>query len=281
MVFDMNFVWLAIVQLFAFFVQGVTGFGCTVLSAPFHSTMIEPTLTTTIEAGITASRLGSAFATFLTIPTLLYLGIREFKNVAWSDFFRIVLFCAPGIIVGNLIVGGLNETVVRVAIGAVVTFIAVMNIYKHIIAPLVLKKETQEDAPDTPVKKAIRYVALIVGGIVHGAFTIGGPLMTVYTLEAVKDKEKFRNTMTWVWITLNTYNVINHIRAGLYTQEMISATAISLPFAFLGLILGMKVLSKIERITFLRAVYIVLLIIGVDFLTKNVPALITMMNATV
>lgn len=266
MEFSMDFIWLAAVQLCAFFVQGVTGFGCTVLSAPFHSVMLS------------SSATGTAFATFLTIPTLLFLGIKEFKNVAWKDFFNIVLLCAPGIIVGNLIVGSLDETIVRVAIGSVVTFIAVMNIYKHIIAPLVLKKESQEDAPDTAFKKGLRYAALIIGGIVHGAFTIGGPLMTVYTLEAVKDKEKFRNTMTWVWITLNSYNVMNHIRAGLYTQEMMTATAISLPFAFLGLILGMKVLSKIERITFLRAVYVVLLIIGVDFLMKNVPALIEMMN---
>lgn len=263
-VFDMNFIWLGLVQVFAFFVQGVTGFGCTVISAPFHSTMLS------------TAQIGTAFATFLTIPTLLFLGIKEVKNVAWKDLGKIVLFCAPGMILGNIIVGGLDEVIARVAIGSVVTFIALMNIYKHIVCPLILKKEVVENKEDTPVGKALRYLALIVGGVVHGAFTIGGPLITVYTLQAVEDKEKFRNTMTWVWITLNLYNVSNHIAAGLYTPEMISATAISLPLSFVGLLLGMKVLKKIDKITFLRAVYIVLLIIGGDMLMKNLPLLLAM-----
>lgn len=260
-IFKIEFVWLAIVQLFAFFIQGVTGFGCSVISAPFHSTMLS------------SAQIGTAFATFLTIPTLLFLGIKEIKNVAWKDLGKIVLLCAPGMIIGNIVVGSMDATVARVAIGAVVTFIAVMNIYKSIIVPLVLKKEMVTDAPDTAAKKALRYIALIVGGIVHGAFNIGGPLITVYTLEAVSDKEKFRNTMTWVWVTLNLYNVFNHVKGGLYTSEMLSASFMALPLSLIGLLVGMKVLKKIDRITFLRAVYIVLLIIGGDMLIKNLPLL--------
>ena len=162
----------------------------------------------------------------------------------------------------------------KVAIGTMVTFIAVMNIYKHIISPLVLKKEIQEDAPDTTLKKVFRYAALIIGGTVHGAFTIGGPLITVYTLEAVKDKEKFRNTMTWVWIVLNLYNMANHMMSGYYTPDMLGASAIGLPLSFIGLIIGMKFLTRIKRITFLRMVYVVLLVIGVDMLLRNVPLLL-------
>lgn len=277
MIFDINFIWLAIVQFVVFFIQGITGFGCTLLSAPFHSVMLEPSLQSTIDAGIRASQLGTAFATLIPIPTLLYLGIKEFKNVSWKDLFKIVILCAPGVVIGNIVVGYLNEVVVRVIIGVIVVSVAIMNIYKNILAPLIFKKGVKED---TKLRKAFRYVALMLGGVIHGAFSLGGPLMTIYTLEAVKDKEKFRNTMSWVWVVLGTYNASNHIRAGFYTQEMISATAISLPFAFIGLSLGMRVLSKIKRETFLKVVYIVLLITGTDFLIKNVPALIEMINAT-
>lgn len=258
--FQLSFLWLGLYQIFAFFIQGVTGFGCTVLSAPFHSSVLGP-------------QVGTAYATLLTIPVLIFLGIKEIKNVSWKDLIKIVVLCAPGILVGNYLLGSIDVEIAKVAIGTMVTFIAVMNIYKHIIAPLVLKKEEVEDAPDTTLKKIFRYAALIVGGIVHGAFTIGGPLITVYTLEAVKEKEKFRNTMTWVWIILNTYNAANHIMSGYYTPDMLGAAAIGLPLSFIGLLIGMKFLSKIKRITFLRMVYVVLLIIGVDMLIRNVPAL--------
>lgn len=259
--FELTYLWLGLVQVFTFFVQGVTGFGSTVLSAPFHATMLgEPVI-------------GTAYATFLTIPTLYFLGIKEIKNVAWKDLLKIVILCAPGMVLGNYIVGGMDPALAKVAIGAVVTFIAVMNIYKHIVAPLVLKKEVVEDKPDTPIQSAMRYVALVVGGVVHGAFNIGGPLITVYTLSAVTDKEKFRNTMTWVWMTLNTYNVISHYNSGYYTDVMLSAAVIGVPLSLFGLICGMAMLKKINKITFLRAVYVLLLIIGVDFLVKNLPLL--------
>ncbi len=259
-VFHMNYLFLAIYQLFAFFIQGVTGFGCTVLSAPFHSDVLGPAV-------------GTAFATLLCAPTLLYLGIKEIKNVAWKDLGKIVLLCAPGVVVGNILLKEVDPNLAKVAIGGVVTFIALMNIYKTIIAPLVLKKKYDEDAPDTMAKKAVRYAALIVGGVVHGAFTIGGPLITVYTLSAVKDKEKFRNTMTWVWVVLNTYNSFSHYTSGYFTNEMWSAFIISLPFALVGLFIGMKCLSKIDKITFLRVVYVVLLIVGGNMFYSSLQAI--------
>lgn len=259
--FCLEYLWLGLYQIFAFFIQGVTGFGCTVLSAPFHSSVLGP-------------QVGTAYATLLTIPTLIFLGVKEIKNVSWKDLIKIGLLCAPGILLGNYLLGSIDVQVAKVAIGTMVTFIAVMNIYKHIVAPIILKKEIKEEEPDTFAKKIFRYGALIVGGVVHGAFTIGGPLITVYTLEAVKDKEKFRNTMTWLWIVLNLYNMSNHIVSGYYTPDMLGASAIALPLSLFGLIVGMKYLSKINRTTFLRFVYIILLVIGVNMLAHNVPALL-------
>ncbi len=259
-VFNMDYVWLGLYQVFAFFIQGVTGFGCTVLSAPFHSTVLGPAV-------------GTAFATLLCAPTLIFLAIKEIKNVAWKDLGKIVLLCAPGVVIGNILLKQVDPNYAKVAIGGVVTFIALMNIYKTIVAPLILKKEFVEDAPDTSLKKAVRYGALILGGIVHGAFTIGGPLITVYTLQAVKDKEKFRNTMTWVWVVLNTYNSISHYASGYYTPEMWSAFIIALPLALIGLIIGMKCLKKINKITFLRVVYVVLLIVGGNMFISSIQAI--------
>ena len=259
-IFNFDYLFLGIYQLFAFFIQGVTGFGCKVLSVPFHSEILGPAV-------------GTAFATLLCAPTLYYLGIKEIKNAAWKDLGRIVLLTAPGLIVGNILLKKIDPNYAKIAIAAVVTFIALMNIYKTIIAPFVLKKKFVEDAPDTVLKKVMRYSALIVGGVVHGAFTIGGPLITVYTLEAVKDKEKFRNTMTWVWIVLNTYNSFSHYTSGYFTAEMWSSFAIALPFALIGLFVGMRCLSKINKIMFLRVVYVVLLIVGANMLVSSIGAI--------
>ena len=163
-IFDIEYLFLAIYQLFAFFVQGLTGFGSTVLAAPFHTSILGPTT-------------GTAYATLLCAPTLIFLGIKCRKNVSWSDLGKIVLVCLPGLLLGQYLLQAIPADIAKLSIGVIVTLIAVINIYKTIIVPLVLKKEYSEDEPDTTAKKVIRYVALGFGGIVHGAFTSGVHLL--------------------------------------------------------------------------------------------------------
>lgn len=137
-----------------------------------------------------------------------------------------------------------------------------------------MKQEEQENVPDTTGKKVFRYGCLILGGIVHGAFNIGGPLITVYTIEAVEEKEKFRNTMNMVWVILNTWNAFTQFRNGVVTMHLWSALAIGVPMAAVGFFLGMAFLKKINREQFLRIVYCVLLFVGGNMLITSLMAVI-------
>lgn len=176
----------------------------------------------------------------------------------------------PGILVGNYLFHAISPVVAKICIGGMVTFIALMNIYKHIIKPLVLKKNEEEEA-DTTFKKVLRYGCLILGGVVHGAFNIGGPLITVYTISAVK--EKFRNTMNMVWVILNTWNAFSQFRSGVVTPHLWSALAVGAPMAAVGFFVGMAFLKKINKETFLRIVYCVLLFVGANMLITSLLAL--------
>lgn len=259
-IFDWTFIVVGLMQVVGFFVQGCTGFGCTVIAAP-------------VTNGLLGTGAGVPYGTLLTLPFLYFLAIKTIKEVSWKDLGKIIGLCVPGILIGNYVYTIMDPTAAKICIGGVVTFIALFNIYKVIIKPLVLKKETEEEV-DTPVKKVLRYVALFVGGIVHGAFNIGGPLITVYTISAVRDKEKFRNTMNMVWVILNTWNAFSQYRSGAITPTVLSALAIGLPCAAVGFALGMAFLKKINREQFLRIVYVVLLIVGGSMLIQNLATVL-------
>lgn len=261
MTFEMGFIYIGLMQIVAFFVQGCTGFGGTTIATP-------------VVTGYLGTVEGVPYGTLLSLLPLYYLAFKQRKEVAWKDLLKIVLLCAPGLVVGNMMLSAIDPAIAKVLIGTLVTGIALANIYKHIINPLVLKKEVVLDAPDTTMKKAFRYGALLLGGIVHGAFNIGGALITVYTLEAVKEKEKFRTTMTWVWVVLNTYNACGQYAQGLLTGRVWSAVLVALPMAAIGFFFGMKFLEKINKEQFLRIVYIVLLIIGADMLIRSLMAIL-------
>lgn len=262
MIFKFDYILVGLMQIVGFFVQGCTGFGCTVIAAA-------------VTNGYLGTAEGVPYGTLITLPFLYFLAVKAWKEVSWKDLRKIILLCAPGILVGNYLFHTISPNVAKVCIGAMVTLIAIINIYKHLIKPVVLKKADDVDAPDTTGKKILRYGCLILGGVVHGAFTIGGPLITVYTIEAVKEKEKFRNTMNMVWVVLNTWNAIVQVKhLGGLTPTLSGSLVIGLPMAAIGFFLGMAFLKKIDRETFLRIVYCVLLFIGANmFITSLMKVL--------
>jgi hypothetical protein len=261
MTFEMNFLLVGLMQVVGFFVQGCTGFGCTVIAAA-------------VTNGLLGTTEGVPYGTLITLPFLYFLAVKARKEVSWKDLLKIIVLCLPGILIGNYLFYAISPVIAKICIGAMVTIIALMNIYKHIIKPLVLKKEDDENLPDTTGKKVFRYGCLILGGIVHGAFNIGGPLITVYTIEAVKEKEKFRNTMNMVWVILNTWNAFNQYRNGAFTPHLGSALVVGVPLAAIGFFLGMAFLKKINREQFLRFVYCVLLFVGGNMFITSLLAVL-------
>lgn len=261
MTFNMDYILVGLMQIVGFFVQGTTGFGCTVIAAA-------------VTNGLLGTTTGVPYGTLITLPLLYFLGVKEFRNVSWKDLAKIIVLCLPGILVGNYLFYTISPNTAKISIGAMVTLIALMNVYKHIIKPLILKQEEPKVIHDTISKKAFRYGCLILGGIVHGAFTIGGPLITVYTIEAVQEKEKFRNTMNMVWVILNTWNAFSQFRSGAFSPTMWSALLVGLPMAAIGFFLGMAFLKKINREQFLRIVYVVLLFVGANMLITSIISVV-------
>ncbi|MGL5356036.1 MAG: TSUP family transporter [Cetobacterium sp.] len=259
MVFNFDFLIVGLMQVVGFFVQGTTGFGCTVIAA-------------SVTNGVLGTGIGVPYGTIITLPFLYYLAIKGRKEVSWKDLAKIVAGCAPGILIGNMLFSSISPQTAKIGIGAMIIIIATMNIHKHIVKPLIMKHVDVEEPQDTIGKTIFRYSCLFIGGIVHGAFTIGGPLITVYTLEAVKDKTKFRNTMTWLWGILNIWNAYSQYNKVPFSDRsyLINALLIGLPLAGIGFFFGMRFLEKINRVQFLRIVYSVLMLIGVNMVKGSV-----------
>ncbi len=258
MVFEIGFLFIGLISIFGHFVEGAAGFGCTVVAAPVVNSILPPSV-------------GVPFGTLMAVPFLVIQTIRARKEISWKDLAKILIVCLPGVFIGHFVFGMISADVAKIGIGGMVTFIALMKIYQNIFKPLVLKKDPEEQA-DTTLNKIFRYFCLGLGGIVQGAFNIGGPLITVYTLEAVKDKRLYRNTMLCFFMITDLLNAFSHFRAGLWTPYLGSALLVALPFAAVGFFAGVKFLDKINRTTFLRFVYLVLLGVGGNMFIRAILA---------
>lgn len=270
--FEISFVLIGLMEVFSHFVQGCTGFGATVIAAP-------------VVTGLLGTAEGVPYGTLVTMPMLYVLGIACFKQVSWKDLAKIVALMAPGVLVGHYIFLNITAAQARLGIGFIVTCIALNGVYKKFVKEPKLQKEaaaadkSKEDGsvvesesaekPDSMPMKVFRYGCLLLGGAVHGAFNIGGPLVTVYTIYSVKDKSSFRATMTWVWIIINTcFNMVNQYRTGQWTEHMWWALLVGVPMAAVGFYLGHLFHKRINQDLFLKLVYICLVIVGGDMFIR-------------
>ena len=226
------------------FLEGITGFGCTVLALPFCIALV----------GITTA-----------VPVLIVLGLLlcfyvvcvDFKNIVWREYFKIISFVVLGLPIGIWIFGNLPEDILKKLLGVFMIVVAVRGLYiSYFSAVQTVQK------PIKGLKKYLLNFLLFLGGIVHGAFSSGGPFVVIYASLALPDKSNFRATLCTMWVTLNSLMVINNFRRGIMTDHVLQVLFYALPFLFAGMILGNIAHKKIKGEMFLKLVYIVLFLSG-------------------
>lgn len=100
----------------------------------------------------------------------------------------------------------------------------------------------------------------------HGAFSSGGPFVVIYASLALPDKSNFRATLCAMWVTLNLIMIFNNIRTGVMAGPVLDLIFWTLPFLAAGTLLGNYAHNNIKGETFIKLVYIVLLLSGIFML---------------
>ena len=256
---DISLLFLGLFQFFPFIIEGCLGFGATLISAPFNASWM----------GVTNS---VPFDTLMATPILYYGAIKFYKQCNYKELGKVLLILAPGFILGNYLGTVLDPIYCSVAIGMAISIIAIINISRNIIMPKFSKDNNHKQ--NNILHNIFKYFCLIMGSIFHGAFTIGGPFLTVYLIEAIKDKFSFRSTMFVMWVCLDTFNVLRMGLTNRFNPYVLQAVLVGMPFAFIGYLVGVKFLDKINQKQFLKLVYVFLLLIGLNMFVRNVLLLV-------
>ncbi|MFQ3547490.1 MAG: TSUP family transporter [Termitinemataceae bacterium] len=107
---------------------------------------------------------------------------------------------------------------------------------------------------------------LILGGIVHGAFASGGPLVVLYAAKALPDKGSFRATLCLLWTSLNSVLLWNYMLSKTFTPMIIEGTLGMIPFLVAGIIAGEYIHNRVNSELFGKFVFIALLCTGLFML---------------
>jgi uncharacterized protein len=235
--------------------EAMIGFGGTVFALPFATFLL----------GIVEARFLLAI---LACTLDLYIAISKFKRIIWKQFGVILLFAGLGMPLGMYAFATLPRALLIKLLGAFITLTAAFQLWKLVVAPAIARRrDPQAGVEETGAAAAPRirwfhYALLFLGGIVHGAFAAGGPLVVLYAAKALPEKGNFRATLTLLWATLNTVLIVGFASSGMFTTARWTHLGEMAPFLVVGIVAGEIVHHRVRAEVFARIVFAILLLTG-------------------
>ena len=244
----MTIVLAGIIVLITHALEAVTGFGCTVLALPFVTALLG------LKEGILLlAVLGWMIA--------LYFAVVKWRQIDFKQYLIIASLAALGMPLGMYLRDALPVSVLKKALAVFIVVAALIQIVKAM--------RKAEPAKESSLPLPFYTVFLVLGGIVHGIFASGGPLIVLYSARALPDKGAFRATLCLLWSTLNTILMVQFALEGRMNPAFALQLGIMLPFLAAGMIIGEIIHHRVDPLTFRRTVFAVLLAVGVIMLVSK------------
>lgn len=220
--------------------EAVTGFGCTVLALPFVTMLL----------GIGRAKFLLAI---LAWALAAYIAIAKRRMIDWRQYAVIVALVGLGMPLGMLAFSTLPKGVLIKCLGVFIVVSSGLQLLKRF-------RKGRGDGGGKP--RPWHYALLFLGGIVHGAFASGGPLVVLYAAKALPDKGRFRATLTLLWATLNTVLIADFALSGKFTAEAWLDLALMAPFLVAGIVAGEKAHDRLDPGFFTLLVFATLFVTG-------------------
>jgi uncharacterized membrane protein YfcA len=233
--------------------EGITGFGCTVLALPFIAMLIG------IKAAVPILAVLAWILAF-------YIILMSWKDIVWKEYLFILICVGMGLPVGILLFNFLPEIALKSVLAVLMTGVGIHGLAKHY-------SRTDNELPLNSVfaakKSLLMRTILFLGGVTHGAFVSGGPFVVIYATKALPNKSLFRVSLCLLWLTVNTVWIVQFTltNSPSWTPDIGKMLLGALPFLITGMIFGDYLHKYISERLFRLIVYGVLTFAGLILLS--------------
>jgi uncharacterized membrane protein YfcA len=213
---------LAVVLIVAHTAETILGFGSTLiaLSLGVHLFPLERLLSVLVLMGLVQS---------------VWILSRAHVHIHWRELrTRILPFAALGLVGGILLRDAASESLLKQVLGGFVLVVAVSELV------LIARNRPRKLGVTLPVAAPL----LTGGGIFHGLFASGGPLIVYYASRAIGRPEVFRATLSALWLVLNIVLTAQFAVAGRLSLDTATLFATALPAGLTGMFIGERIKVK-------------------------------------
>ncbi len=221
-------------------IQTITGFAGTVLAMPLSLKLVGENV---------AKPVLNLVALFVSV----YIVIRHIKDIDWKHFLIILISVGAGFGTGYAVeLLPINHKILLYVYGALVILISIAFFFI--------------DFEKVNLPKWLMITFLFLGGIMHKLYVSGGPFVVVYGIHELKDKNKFRATLSLLWVILNSMMFTTQCIQGMFNQNVWILFGIGAGVTVISLVLGSLIAPKLSKNLFMKITCVLLLISGVTLL---------------
>lgn len=241
--FDVSYLYPALVLALGYFVLGLTGFGSALVVVP-------------LLAGIWALPDVVAMAILLDIPaSMLHVGL-NLKQVRWKEMRRLLPGMAIGTLAGLLLLGVLDRRWPLFILGLYVAFVGI-----RALVPLSKPSARPSALWAHPVGALI--------GVIEVMFATAGPVVLAWLHRRQIDVAGIRATVPVIMLLAGLIAVVVLWSSGQINADVVAIRWLyGIPVALLGVVLGNRCAAWVSPLLMTRALAVLLTISGL-FLMRH------------
>ena len=208
-----------------------------------------------LNAALLACPLTWILLAIIAVIAILYAVVAAINKVTGSTY------SASGIIMG----------VLSVAVSFVMNlFLALLELVFGVVvvalgAEMLSREYSKKRVPSSRLVLAIIGVA---AGVLCGLFGVGA-LLAAYVNRVTDEDSSFKANISAVFIVDNTFRIILYSALGLLTFDTVLSVLKLIPFAFLGLFLGIKCSNHMDGKNVKKITSVLLVLSGISLILKN------------
>lgn len=216
-------------------IQGMSGFGSALVAMPLLTLFID------VKTAVPLCILQSVLITS-------YLSLTLKDHMEKKKILPLLLGSLPGIYFGVTFLKNIESDIIKLLLGIL---IIAYSIYSLFFKP----------HPKT-LHKAWAYVAGFGTGFIGSAFSAGGPPVIIYTTLTGWSKDYIKATLTGFFLTSAIITAAVHAATGLTTALVVTYFLVSSLFVLIGVYAGVKLYSRVSTEGYIKAILILLVILG-------------------
>lgn len=231
----------SLIFLLAGSIQGLTGFGGGLVAIPLLCLIMD------VKVAVPLSILSG-----LVITTTMAYDLRRLLD--WRKILPLLIGSIPGVFVGTILLKHADPVMVNRTLGLLLISISALN--------LTIKPK--------PVNPPVLwgYVAGFFSGSITASVGAGGPPAIIYVTLNDWKKDEIKATLTGFFVLNGYFTAAVHAWNGMITRSVLNYFVFTLFFVLLGTFAGSRISGRINRRTYLRIVYILLMGLGIVMMTR-------------